>query len=148
MEEIVIKKDVPTATCIWCGWLHPHCHHLHPLFSLSLPPFGIIIWVIINVVVVVPVWPWCGVVCCSDVHIDFFFFTEVISACPQLIIWHWLKSTLSHINMHLYSCHHQHQQWTATITTISNTNARDEGRGQKFVEQFNEHMAKVFLPSF
>ena len=100
--------------------------------SHSASSFGIILWVVVDMVVVVPVWLWCGVVCCSDVHIshsNFFFFTEVISACPQLITWHWLRSMLSHINMHLYSCHHQHQWQMATITTISNTNTRDEGRG-------------------
>ena len=68
------------ATCVWCGWLHPHCHHLHPLFSLSLPPFGIVIWVIIDMVVVVPVWLWCGVVCCGDVyvsHLKIFFLQKL-----------------------------------------------------------------------
>ena len=104
-----------------------------PFSPLSLPSSGIII--IIDVaVVVVPVccvmW-WLGCTCKSlEIFVSYFSlpFTHHMTLVQ-------INALLSH-TLHLYclySCHHQHQQWTATISIISNTNARDdkrEGRGR------------------
>ena len=130
MKEIVIKKDIPTATCVWCGWLHLHCCCLCPFFPLSLPSFGVVI--VVDVVIVVPVWPWHGVVWCMPTWF-FFFFLKLFQ--PALNSSHdvgWNEHFLTSLCTTNHSCHHQHQRQMATITSISNTNARDdEGRGFK-----------------
>ena len=109
------------ATCVWCGWLHPHCHHLHPFF----PPVPAIVWChhhcrrgsgcCASVT-------WCCVMWwCTCKSLEIFFFTEVISACPSHITWLWFKSTLrflTHCIYYLYSCHYQHQWQMATISTF------------------------------
>ena len=100
---------------------------------LSLLSSGVII-IIDMVVVVVPVccvmW-WLG---CTRKSLEIFvsYFSLPFTHHMTLVQNNTLLSHTLHLYC-LYSCHHQHQRWTATISIISNTNARDdkcEGRGR------------------
>ena len=123
------------ATCVWCGWLHPRCCHLHLFFPLSLPMFGIVIVVDMVVQVVVPMWH--GVVWCGDVHVsqptwNIFFYLSYFS----LPLAHHM--TLVEINAFSHQCatllmppptpmanshhhhyfQHQHQGWRQGVGDV------------------------------